>query len=256
MLSGAGISSAFEGKDLLQPSRHQHNTRVHRVYHVQTILVEANALFRDGLARILGETRFRIAAPVSHLADIPARTQLEPKLILLGANDRPELSAQEVDACAARYPSAKRVFLNHYLSKDDLLTAIRRGVNGCLSKATTTQAFLTSLDLVMLGEPVFCCPMLPIVSCPREINHQEQQIDADAMRKASIHDPVFHQLSARELNTLHCLVQGESNKVIARRFDITEATVKVHIKAILRKIRVANRTQAAIWAIKHFQLST
>ena len=47
------------------------------------------------------------------------------------------------------------------------------------------------------------------------------------------------------------LMQGEPNKIIARQFDITEATVKVHIKAILRKICVRNRTQAAVWAHNH-----
>ena len=46
-------------------------------------------------------------------------------------------------------------------------------------------------------------------------------------------------------------MQGEPNKIIARQFDITEATVKVHIKAILRKICVRNRTQAAVWAQSH-----
>jgi two-component system nitrate/nitrite response regulator NarL len=46
-------------------------------------------------------------------------------------------------------------------------------------------------------------------------------------------------------------MQGAPNKVIARKLDVAEATVKVHIKAILRKIRVANRTQAAMWAVNH-----
>jgi two-component system nitrate/nitrite response regulator NarL len=59
------------------------------------------------------------------------------------------------------------------------------------------------------------------------------------------------QLSAREECILRCLTEGHSNKTIARKINIAEATVKVHIKAILRKIRVHNRTQAAIWAIGH-----
>jgi two-component system, NarL family, nitrate/nitrite response regulator NarL len=58
-------------------------------------------------------------------------------------------------------------------------------------------------------------------------------------------------LSEREAQILHGLIQGHANKVIARTCDITEATVKVHMKSILRKIRVANRTQAAIWALEH-----
>ena len=56
-------------------------------------------------------------------------------------------------------------------------------------------------------------------------------------------------LSGRELEILRHLANGEPNKVIANDLDITEATVKVHVKGILRKIGAANRTQAAIWAI-------
>jgi DNA-binding CsgD family transcriptional regulator len=58
-------------------------------------------------------------------------------------------------------------------------------------------------------------------------------------------------LSAREQCILRDLIEGYSNKMIARRNDIAEATVKVHVKAILRKIRVNNRTQAAIWGMNH-----
>ena len=62
------------------------------------------------------------------------------------------------------------------------------------------------------------------------------------------------QLSTREKLILRCLIEGDSNKCIARKIDIAEATVKVHVKAILRKIRVQNRTQAAIWAMNNESL--
>ena len=58
-------------------------------------------------------------------------------------------------------------------------------------------------------------------------------------------------LSNREAEILQCLMQGAPNKIIARQLDVAEATVKVHVKAILRKIQVANRTQAAMWAVEH-----
>ncbi len=58
-------------------------------------------------------------------------------------------------------------------------------------------------------------------------------------------------LSTRESQILHCLTDGAPNKVIARKLDVAEATVKVHVKAILRKIGAANRTQAAMWATTH-----
>ena len=58
-------------------------------------------------------------------------------------------------------------------------------------------------------------------------------------------------LSRRELVILRTLTEGASNKIIARKLVITELTVKVHMKAILRKLRLQNRTQAAIWARTH-----
>jgi two-component system nitrate/nitrite response regulator NarL len=63
--------------------------------------------------------------------------------------------------------------------------------------------------------------------------------------------PNSPRLSERETQILDGLVQGHANKIIARKCEITEATVKVHMKSILRKIQVANRTQAAVWALEH-----
>jgi two-component system nitrate/nitrite response regulator NarL len=65
---------------------------------------------------------------------------------------------------------------------------------------------------------------------------------------SSRHTPA---LSARQQSILCCLIQGDSNKTIARKMAIAEATVKVHVKAILRRTRVHNRTQAAIWAMSN-----
>ena len=62
---------------------------------------------------------------------------------------------------------------------------------------------------------------------------------------------ILPKLSEREVQILNGLMKGYANKVIARRYDLAEATVKVHIKSILRKIRVGNRTQAAVWALEN-----
>jgi two-component system nitrate/nitrite response regulator NarL len=74
---------------------------------------------------------------------------------------------------------------------------------------------------------------------------------------ASLNEPIdlsdlkSHSLSARECEILRCLMEGSPNKLIARQFGLTEATVKVHVKAILRKTGMKNRTQAAMWAASH-----
>jgi two-component system, NarL family, nitrate/nitrite response regulator NarL len=71
---------------------------------------------------------------------------------------------------------------------------------------------------------------------------------------APVNDRAFPRLSSREHDILCYISEGASNKVIARRFDITEGTVKIHVKTILRKIGASNRTQAAIWAMNHSSL--
>lgn len=62
-------------------------------------------------------------------------------------------------------------------------------------------------------------------------------------------------LSMREIEILFCLATGQTNKSIARQLDISDATVKVHVKTMLRKLSLANRTQAAIWALQHRMVS-
>nr|WP_281400119.1 LuxR C-terminal-related transcriptional regulator [Microvirga zambiensis] len=77
--------------------------------------------------------------------------------------------------------------------------------------------------------------------------HQEQQRQA-ADPGPKVVDARVSKLSPREADVLRGIMNGEPNKVIARQFDVTESTIKVHVKAILRKIGAANRTQAAMWA--------
>jgi len=103
--------------------------------------------------------------------------------------------------------------------------------------------------LVMLGECV-----LPFEVVRSIIGRAPQaQPLQENMAEPRLSDLKECKLSAREAQILGCLTEGASNKIIARKFDVTEATVKVHVKAILRKIGAANRTQAAMW--RHRQLN-
>jgi DNA-binding NarL/FixJ family response regulator len=82
----------------------------------------------------------------------------------------------------------------------------------------------------------------------------EPDVRESLNRKGSTSTDLMCNLSKRETSILRRLVEGASNKIIARQLVITEATVKVHIKAILRKLRLHNRTQAAIWASEHLSV--
>jgi two-component system, NarL family, nitrate/nitrite response regulator NarL len=83
--------------------------------------------------------------------------------------------------------------------------------------------------------------------------HDGSSQAAERISGASIGLADARTLSKREESILRLLMEGGSNKMIARRLVITEATVKVHIKAILRKLRLHNRTQAAMWAYNNLQ---
>jgi len=82
----------------------------------------------------------------------------------------------------------------------------------------------------------------------------EQEIATPVSEESKASNPGLGNLSARETEVLDCLMAGSSNKAIARKLDMSQETVKVLIKAILRKLRVANRTQAVIWAAEHLPL--
>jgi two-component system nitrate/nitrite response regulator NarL len=124
------------------------------------------------------------------------------------------------------------------------------GVNGFCLAAIDPEVFLKSLELVMLGESVLPCGLLrSIMDWAPEAGRQPVQDTKVAGSKLS--ELAAFKLSARETEILKCLMKGESNKGIARKLDITEATIKAHVKAILRKTGAANRTQAAMWASQH-----
>jgi two-component system nitrate/nitrite response regulator NarL len=84
---------------------------------------------------------------------------------------------------------------------------------------------------------------------------QDQPFQDDSAAEASLSDLKACKLSAREMEIVGLLKEGAPNKVIALKLDITEATIKVHVKAILRKIGASNRTQAAMWAQQHMNLA-
>jgi two-component system, NarL family, nitrate/nitrite response regulator NarL len=110
-------------------------------------------------------------------------------------------------------------------------------LSGVLTYDLSADTFVQSLRLICSGERVF----------PRDMAF-ERAPAAQASAKPSS-DGV--RLSPREREVLAHLVEGHSNKVIARHLGMTEATAKVHLKSVLRKIRVENRTQAAVWALSN-----
>jgi two-component system nitrate/nitrite response regulator NarL len=219
---------------------------------VSTFLVEPNTLLREGLKRILTETNYSLVASAASLDE--ARRQREPDsqsfLLIMDAAGNHDEACSQLQQFKSEHPSARVVLLVDRYDLKHVLAAFQAGADAYLIKAVSCEVLVKSLDLVMLGETVFPSAVLGLLQ--NYTSQAQDSEDAQAQNASDDdEDPPAKGLSVRETVILRCLMEGDSNKIIARKFDITEATVKVHVKAILRKIRAKNRTQAAIWAASH-----
>jgi DNA-binding NarL/FixJ family response regulator len=211
------------------------------------VLVGRPSLLRDGVARILRSAHFRIIASVSCAEDFRGRkVQVRhPLFLIVHAGDGFDEVAEQIKLVRRGKPGAQIAIVTDRYRLDELASAFRIGANGCFVEVMEADVFIKSIELVMMGETVLPAAFLPFVLGPE--GHPLDHAGRDPDHEVLIATPQDPQLSPRERAILHCLVEGDSNKSIARKFHITDGTVKAHVKAILRKIRVQNRTQAAIW---------
>jgi two-component system, NarL family, nitrate/nitrite response regulator NarL len=217
---------AFEGRVDNQP-----------IQSIVTFLIEPNGLLREGLRRILTETRYTPAALASCLEEIGSLPVPEGSvsIFIMDAAQDCDNACHQLREIKDRDPASRVVMLVNKYDLQQVLAAFHSGADAYLMKSISCEVLLKALDLVILGEPVF--PAAALVSL---------------RSKNALVDPGQSKiLSDRELAILRCLMDGNSNKVIARKLDIAEATVKVHVKAILRKTHARNRTQAAMWGTSH-----
>jgi two-component system nitrate/nitrite response regulator NarL len=214
---------------------------------VPTVLVDPSPLFREGLERILASSHYRLllkkgAATIAELAALPSLPEAAVVLFLVGSGS--PATVDIITWVKDHHPNARVVVLADVHNLDLLTPALRAGAHSFLLKTMTTQELLKSLELIMHGESVIASVALPLI-----YNTAPQTTGPPP---AVIHAPgAYPQLSDRERQILSCLARGDPNKVIARDLQITESTVKIHVKAVLRKIKVRNRTQAAIWALSN-----
>lgn len=223
-----------------------------------TILVGPSALLREGLTRILSAANFRIVASAPCVDEIAltAPPQHGSILLIIDAGDDLDAVVGQVERFKEQYPAGRIAVLADRNLLSNIVSAFRAGANAYFIKVAPCDAFIKSLELVMLGETILPAAVLSMV-LDHEVEDEDEReaIARDARKTAGVllgaEGNDTPRLSTRERCILKCLIEGDSNKVIARKIDIAEATVKVHVKAILRKVRVSNRTQAAIWAMNN-----
>jgi two-component system nitrate/nitrite response regulator NarL len=174
-----------------------------------------------------------------------------PILCLIHGSQEDDLG-ETIDRLKAQWPTAQVVLLTEHMEPAAIVQALQAGLGGLCSTAMKREALVKALEIVMLGE-TYISPAFAFLLWDGASRHQARTDGNVIVVPAAA--AVASKLSPREATILRHLTQGASNKQIARELGLAEATVKVHLKGILRKVRAANRTQAAMWAQQHMNLA-
>jgi two-component system nitrate/nitrite response regulator NarL len=207
-----------------------------------TALAGPNFLALEGLKGILSAAGFRVVASAARVNDLVFDPELQgqPILLVVNAGDDLRTTIRQIELFKVRHDSGHVVLLADPGQHSGVRAVFRAGASGYLFMGRTTEPFIKALELVMLGETVLPSVLLPLI-----LDREDEAIPVCA-------DETFAPLlSHRERLILRHLAEGQANKVIANKIGIAEATVKVHVKSILSKIGVINRTQAAMWAMNN-----
>jgi two-component system, NarL family, nitrate/nitrite response regulator NarL len=229
------------------------------------VVVHPSRLFCEGLGSVLKETPYKLSFLTACVDGIPFDKAPEGgNVIFMVGGASPASIAEMVRQLRSRRSLARIVVLGASDDPNDVMLSLEAGADGYLREAITTQTLIKAIELVARDEAIL--PPLFVKSLREGARSHDRnartQSDADHAAYGPSAEPGAQpldrliskvDLSAREESILKGLVDGAPNKVIAQKLNITEATVKVHVKAILRKTRVRNRTQAAIWGVKYFE---
>lgn len=199
-------------------------------------IIGQNELIRSGLGRVLSERGFEIVTSAVSVDEFLGGCSA-PELILIDAHNGGS-SLSDWVLLKEALPGLRIVLIADAFLAGDVSAAFQSGtVDGYVTNGVSCDVLAGALRLVATGEKVFPSELIGSINVVSAVHRHAQGVHAGS------------NLSPRETEILSCLVTGDANKVISRRLSISDATVKVHIKAILRKLGVVNRTQAAIWAV-------
>jgi two-component system nitrate/nitrite response regulator NarL len=219
-------------------------------------LIHPARLFSDGIASIFHDTIYNLVFQATTF-DTSAIEKLrlpEGIVFLVGGQTTVEI-LETIKSIRQHLDSAHILVICGPSGPDQIMLALEAGADGYLRDNITSKTLLMAIELLLQGETVWPAGFVKTLAtffrtaqtAPPVVDQRKSPADLASLDMRSSGCG----LSAKEKLILRSLVRGAPNKVIAQRLGIAEATVKVHLNAILRKIGVKNRTQAAIWAVKY-----
>jgi two-component system nitrate/nitrite response regulator NarL len=207
---------------------------------VSVFLVDDHPMLRQGVAQLIEmEDGLTVVGEAGSGEEALQRAlELDPDMILLDLNMQGMSGIETLSRLRKQGVSACIMVFTVSDAHDDVVEALRAGADGYLLKDTEPEDLLRSIKLASQGQPVFS-PQLARILAAGVRNPKE---DCNVR---------MEQLTARETQILQRIAQGKSNKTVARELDITEATVKVHVKNLLKKLALRSRVEAAVWVLEN-----
>jgi len=208
---------------------------------MRVLIIDDHALFRVGLQGLLEQRGIEVVDAVAEGAKgLQLIDELKPDIILLDLR-MPDMNGLDVLRQAKKQNVvAPIVMLTTSNEEQDLVEALRNGAQGYLLKDMEPDELVSALRDIEKGKSVVAHGLTDVLA--KMV--QGEPIEVEQKEKP------FSELTPRELEILCLLADGQSNKVIARNLGISDGTVKLHVKAILRKLEVHSRVEAAVIAVE------
>jgi len=208
---------------------------------LRVLLIDDHTLFRVGLLGLLEHRGIEVVAAVGDGPEgLRLAQELEPDVILLDMR-LPGMNGIEVlRQLRSMGRTMPVVMLTTSSNEQDLVESLRSGAQGYLIKDTEPDELVVALREIMAGKTVVARNLAPVLV---------KIVQRDGSAETQSSDP-FSELTPRESEILGLLAEGQSNKMIARNLGISDGTVKLHVKSILRKLGVHSRVEAAVIAVE------
>lgn len=204
---------------------------------IRVVLVDDHAVLRAGLAALLAATEDIVC--VGTAGDGPTALQIiehvAPDVVVLDLSMPGQSGVDVLRALRARNSTARVLVLTSFSEEELVVEAVQAGADGYLLKQSEAETILDGIRSAAAG----AAPVDPTVA-------------RSLLQSLRVHGQ-GELLTEREREVLELVRQGQPNKSIARRLDISEHTVKAHVTRILQRIGVSDRTQAALWAERHIR---
>ena len=201
------------------------------------LLIDDHPMLRNGVAQLISlEDNLEVVSEASSGEEgIAQSVKMQPDLILLDLNMKGMSGIDTLIALKRADVPSKVVIFSVSDNKTDVIQALKFGADGYLLKDSEPEELISKINLALNGDLVLSEPLTQIVA--RSL-------------QSPINDNPIDNLTQREVEILRAIASGNSNKVIANKLGITEGTVKVHVKNLLRKLGLKTRVEAAVWAVE------